>query len=104
MASNENLAYRYSFTHTTSGAALLEDKLAILVEVITEDFRPDESSDGIEQYLYMIDLNEEEVELRAKINPVIPQLKLEGALEDRTLIFSTNNPIPGILAYRIIPN
>lgn len=103
MASNENLAYRFSFSHTTRGAALLEDKLAILVEVITDSFQSDESLDGIEQYLYMVDLNEEKAELRAKINPIIPQLRLGGALEDGTLIFSTNDPVPGILAYRIVP-
>ncbi|MFC1559289.1 hypothetical protein ACFL39_01730 [Gemmatimonadota bacterium] len=93
----------FSFTHTQRGLARYDDKLAILVETFADDFNPNILSGGFEQYIYIVDLQLEKAVLRVKVDLPLPQ-ELEGALEDGTLIFSTNDPVPGILAYEIVPN
>ncbi|MFC1559317.1 hypothetical protein ACFL39_01870 [Gemmatimonadota bacterium] len=100
----EGIFNMYCFTHSLRGIAVRGDSLAVFVEIITAEFQPNDMEKGIEQLLYIIDLEQEEAVMRVMIDTPMPQLQLHGALDDGTLIFSTNEPVPGILAYRIVPN
>ncbi len=94
----------FTFANSCRGLAVVENKLVIFVEVLSEDFQNVSVDQGIEQKLYVVNLDTEQAEM------ILPfhyphQIELQGALEDGTLIFSTNDPVPGILAYRILePN
>lgn len=94
----------FTFANACRGLAVVENKLVIFVEVLSEDFPNASEDQGIEQKLYVVNLDTEQAEM------ILPfhyphQIELQGALEDGTLIFSTNDPVPGILVYRIVePN
>ena len=93
----------YDFTHTQRGLALYSNRLAVFVEVMTEDFRPGVPEGGFEQFVYVIDLDQEEAITKASVE--IPGFsRLEGALSDGTLIFRADEPFPGIRAYRVVRN
>ena len=102
--SRRRITHMYAFTHSLRGMALRADSLAIFVEIIRENFQPSTApEEAIEQYLYVVDLLSEKAVMRAEIDPPLPQLVLHGMCNDGTLIFSTNEPVPGILAYTIEP-
>lgn len=96
----------FTFTHTLRGMARIEKQLVLYVEILKEDFPNvpvEERCNLIDQKLYVVNLETEQTEVVVTFSNPIP-LQLQGALEDGTLIFSTNDPVPGILAYRIVPN
>ncbi len=93
----------FTFIHTLRGLARFGNNLVVYVEIVESDFPNVPEGEGIEQKLYVVNLNNEQAEMVATFH--YPQrIELQGALEDGTLIFSTNDPVPGILAYRIVPN
>ncbi|MFC1559324.1 6-bladed beta-propeller [Gemmatimonadota bacterium] len=94
----------FTYSHTSRGMAISNSKLVLYVEELHKDF-PELHSDegGIIQKLFVVDLDTEQAEMLVTFQYPYP-IELQGALEDGTLIFSTNDPVPGILAYRIVPN
>ena len=96
----------FTFTHTLRGMARVAHQLIMYIELLKEEFRNvsvEERYNQIEQQLYVVNLDTEQTEMVVSFHNPIP-LELQGALEDGTLIFSANDPIPGILAYKIVPN
>jgi len=100
---DSNRMERYNFTHMRRGMARYGESLVVHVESVTDEFKPGIPGVGFDQCLYVVNLSTEQSELRIKLNNSFPY-ELRGALEDGTLIFSTNEPVPGILAYRIVPD
>ncbi|MFC1543659.1 6-bladed beta-propeller [Gemmatimonadota bacterium] len=91
----------FSFRHTLRGLARNNGRLAILAESVTEDFRQGVPGSGLERFVYVVDLTEEKATARAPVNAP-GSFQLEGMLDDGSLILSTNDPVPGVFAFRLI--
>jgi len=78
------------------GEKKCESPLYLHVGILTEPKQ-------VNHKLYSVDLNAEELISVATVE-LPPTSNLEGVLQNGTLIFSVQSPVPGILAYRIVPN
>ncbi|MFC1530236.1 6-bladed beta-propeller [Gemmatimonadota bacterium] len=101
--STNTLIHRYSFTHQMRDLVRHDNILAISVVVISEEFDPDITEGGFEHYIYIVDLTKEKAVMRIETDP-LKAWRLQGILEDGTLVFTLYEPAPGIAAYRVMPD
>jgi hypothetical protein len=92
----------FYFVHTVRGMALMDNRVVVLVGVLSENaVAPFEAGD-LQQSLYVVDLDEQRAVMVVPVT--IPgSAWLEGALPSGELVLSVREPDPAIYVYRIVP-